>query len=275
MGYRHVQHDAEGHRPKVLLWIMEEFFYISHELTDKDRDGRVVLSYKLMMEAEHQYRVKWGGGIGRHRSLPSSGNAPPCSRDTLECVAWSEPDSKMLERLVWLVYDGVLSPGLMPKLTGPKTYNQVTRRLAAKVFRGPQVRCPARTSVQFDEPSPVRKVRSVVFAQPPSEIARKANVVETASPKREGTEDEAVGGDAEVDADPDRHPMAWMRHRQMCYDNEMINFWPLLRPLTDGGGTAMRRLVHRLLSTWEWSSTMHPTSALPLQPTWRLGIGCP
>ena len=84
----------------------------------------------------------------------------------------------------------------------------MTRRLVAKVFWGPQVRCPARTSAQFDEPSPVRKVRSVVFAQPPSEIARKADVAEMASPKREGTEEGAVGGDAEVDADPDRHPMA-------------------------------------------------------------------
>ena len=28
-----VQH--EGHCPKVLLWIMEEFFYISHDLTDE------------------------------------------------------------------------------------------------------------------------------------------------------------------------------------------------------------------------------------------------
>ena len=68
-----------------------------------------------------------------------------------------------------------------------------TRRLAAKVFQGPQVHCPARTSAQFDEPSPVRKVWSLVFAQPPSEIASKANVAETASPKREGMEDEAVG----------------------------------------------------------------------------------
>ena len=47
----HVQH--EGHCPKVLLWIMEEFFYISHELTDEDRDGHIVLGYELMIEAEH------------------------------------------------------------------------------------------------------------------------------------------------------------------------------------------------------------------------------
>ena len=217
---------------------MEEFFYISHDLTDQDRDGRVVLSYELMMEAEHQFRVKRSGGVGRCCPSSSSGNAPPCSRDTLECVAWSEPDSKTLERLVWSVYDGLLSPGPTPKLTGPETYNQVTRCLAAKVFSGLQVCCPARTSAQFDEPSPVRKVRSVVSAQPPSESARKREVMDTAPQKMEGVEEGAVGGDAEVNADPDIHPMEWMRNRQHCYDDEMIIFWPLLRLLTDGGGTA-------------------------------------
>ena len=216
---------------------MEEFFYISHDLTDQDRDGRVILSYELMMEAEHRFRVKWGGGVRCRHPSPSSSNAPPCSRDTLECVAWSEQDSKTLERLVWSVYDGLLSPGPTLKLTGPETYNQVTRCLAAKVFRGLQVHCPVRTSAQFDEPSPVRKVWSVVFAQPPSESARKTEVMNTATQKREGAEGGAVGGDAEVNADPDIHPMEWMRNRQHCYNDEMINFWPLLHPLTDGGGT--------------------------------------
>ena len=49
---------CEGHCPKVLLWIMEEFFYISHDLMDQDRDGCVVLCYELMMEAEHRFRIK-------------------------------------------------------------------------------------------------------------------------------------------------------------------------------------------------------------------------
>ena len=48
----------KGHRPKVLLWIMEEFFHISHSLMDTDRDGRVILCYELMMEAEHRFRIK-------------------------------------------------------------------------------------------------------------------------------------------------------------------------------------------------------------------------
>ena len=55
----------EGHRPKVLLWIMEEFFHISHSLTDMDHDGRVVLCYELMIEAERRFRIKRGGGVGQ------------------------------------------------------------------------------------------------------------------------------------------------------------------------------------------------------------------
>ena len=176
----------KGHRPKVLLWIMEEFFYISHDLTEQDCDGRIVLSYKLMIEAEHWYRVKRGGGIGCHRPSPSSGNAPPCSGDTLEHIAWSEPDSKTLERLVWSVYDGVLSPGPTPKLTGPKTYNQVTRWLAAKVFWGLQVHCPARTSAQFDEPSPVRKVWSVGLHATPKWKCKKGWCYGHGHPKKGG-----------------------------------------------------------------------------------------
>ena len=70
---------CEGHCPKVLLWIMEEFFYISHDLMEEDCDGHVVLSYKLMMEVEHQFTVKRGGGVSCHHSSPSSGGTPPCS----------------------------------------------------------------------------------------------------------------------------------------------------------------------------------------------------
>ena len=136
----------KGHRPKVLLWIMVEFFHISHSLKDMDHDGCVVLCYELMIEVEHHFRIKQGGGMGRHHPLSTTSNASPCPRDKLEDVAWNKPDSKTLECLVWSVYDGILSPGPTPKLTGPESYNQVTRHLASKVFRGVQVHCPTCTS---------------------------------------------------------------------------------------------------------------------------------
>ena len=82
-----------------------------------------------------------------------------------------------------------------------------------------------------------------------------------------------MGGEA--DADPNRHLMAWMRDRQKCYDDEMISFWPLLRPLTDGGGTATRRLARRLLSTWQWSSTTHPASCPPAPTNMEIGRWLP
>ena len=144
----------EGHRPKVLLWIMEEFFYILHDLTEEDHDGHVVLGYELMIEAEHWYRIMWGGGIRHCCSRSHASSTPPCSWEMLECIAWGKPDSKTLECLVWSVYDGLLSPGPTPKLAGPESYNQVTKHLAAKVFRGLQVHCLARTLAQFDEPPP-------------------------------------------------------------------------------------------------------------------------
>ena len=162
---------CEGHRPKVLLWIMEEFFHISHSLMDTDRDGHVVLCYELMIEAERHFRIKQGGGTGCRCPLSSTSNASQCPQDKLEDVAWNKPDSKTLECLVWSVYDGILSPGPTPKLTGLESYNQVTRCLTSKVFRGLQVCCPTWTSAQFDEPPPVR-VHSVVFATPTSRMAK-------------------------------------------------------------------------------------------------------
>ena len=71
--------------------------------------------------------------------------------------------------------------------------SQVTRCLAAKVFRGLQVCCSARTSAQFDE-QPRAKVRSVIFAQPPSENVRKTEAMDMTSQKAENAEEGRVGG---------------------------------------------------------------------------------
>ena len=201
----------EGHHPKVLLWIMEEFFYISHNLTDEDCDGRIILGYELMIEAEHRYRIKRGGGVGCCQSTSHASNAPPCSPEMLDYITWAKPDSKTLECLVWSVYDGIITLGLTLKLVGPKSYNQVTRHLTTKVFRGLQVHCSARTLAQFNEPSPP-KVRLVILVPPQCEITRKTEAMDTASPKVEDTEEGAVGG--ELCVDPDKYPMAWMRDHQ-------------------------------------------------------------
>ena len=161
---------------------------------------------------------------------------------------------------MWSIYDGLISLGPTLKLVGPESYNQVTRHLAAKVFRGLQVWCSARTSAQFDKP-PTLKLQSIILAPPQSEIARKTEVMDTAFPKTEDVGEGAVGGDQHID--PDKSPMAWMHDHQCWYDDEMIEFWPLLCPLMDGKGTITQWLAHRLLLTWHWSLVTHPTSCPP------------
>ena len=158
---------------------------------------------------------------------------------------------------MWSVYDELISLGPSPKLVGPKSYNQVTRHLTAKVFRGLQIWCSAGTSAQFDE-LPTPKLWSIILAPPQSEIARKTEAMDTASPKTKDAGEGAVGGDQH--ADPDKYPMSWMRNHQCLYDDKMIEFWPLLHLPMDGKGTITRQLACHLLSTWHWSLVTHPTS---------------
>ena len=137
----------------------------------------------------------------------------------LEHVAWAKPDSKTLEHLVWSVSDRHLSPRPTLKLVGPESYNQVTRHLTAKVFRGLQIQCSVRTLAQFDE-LPTPKLWSIVLTPPQSGIARKTEAMDTASPKTEDAQEGAVGGDQHTD--PDKYPMSWMRNCQRWYDDKMI-----------------------------------------------------
>ena len=108
-------------------------------------------------------------------------------------MTWSNPDSGILEHLVWSVYDGILTLGPTPKLVGPESYNQVLRHLITKAFRGLQVHCSARTSAQFDE-LPPHRVRSVVLMLPKHEGAKKVEFKDTTSLKEEDIEEGAVGG---------------------------------------------------------------------------------
>ena len=135
--------------------------------------------------------------------------------------------------------------------------------------------CLTQTSAQFDEPPPVR-VRSVIFATPTSRMAKRSEATEAMdmTPSKVDTAEEgAVGGETEVD--PNTHPRAWMHDRQNSYSDEMIHFWPLLHPLTDGGGTATRHLAHCLLSTWQWSSATHATSCPPTPSNMEIGRWLP
>ena len=71
--------------------------------------------------------------------------------------------------------------------------------------------------------------------------------------------------------DPNTHGMKWMKERQCSYQDFQLEFWLLLRPLTDGSEERTRQLAHRLLSVWHWSSAVEPPT-YPPAPT-SLDIG--
>ena len=116
----------EGHRPKMFLWMIEEYAFILSQLciTD-DHDGQLVLGHELLLLACSRCCRKRGGGRGScHTGLQPMDQLPACSLDTLEHVVCSR-DTILLECLVWAVYDNVMGPGKSPTLSGFESYGQV------------------------------------------------------------------------------------------------------------------------------------------------------
>ena len=65
--------------------------------------------------------------------------------------------------------------------------------------------------------------------------------------------EEFAGGDQapegrEQPLDPDADTLKWMKEKQHSYTDTQLDFWLLLRPLTDGGKELRRHLTQRLLS---------------------------
>ena len=113
------------------------------------------------------------------------------------------------------------------------------------------------------------KLQSVILVSPQSEMSRRTEDMDTASSKTEGAGEGAVGSDQQVD--PDKCPMSWMCDRQHGYDDKMIEFWPVLHPLTDGRRATAWQLARCLLSTWHWLSATYPTSCPPAPTNMEIG----
>ena len=69
----------------------------------------------------------------------------------------------------------------------------------------------------------------------------------------------------------DTQGMKWMKERQRSYRDVQLEFWLLLRPLTDGGEESTRQLACRLLSVWHWSSAVDPPTYPPVPTSMNIG----
>ena len=71
--------------------------------------------------------------------------------------------------------------------------------------------------------------------------------------------------------DPNTQGMKWMKLRQRSYRDIQLEFWLLLRPLTDGSEEHTRQLAHRLLSVWHWSLAVDPPTYPPAPTSMNIG----
>ena len=71
--------------------------------------------------------------------------------------------------------------------------------------------------------------------------------------------------------DPNTHGMKWMKERQCSYRDIQLEFWLLLRPLTDRSEERTHQLARRLLSVWQWSSAVEPTTYPPVPTSLDIG----
>ena len=130
----------EGHRPKMFLWMIEEFAFILCHLPKDDWDGALVLGHELLLLAHSHCCRKRGSRCAGTTPLD---RLPTCSLQTLE-HAMLVPDTIQIERLAWAVFDNIMGPGEAPPLSGFETYNQIVGRLARKAYKGLHTCCPAR-----------------------------------------------------------------------------------------------------------------------------------
>ena len=126
-----------GHRPKMSLWMLEEFIYILGYLHEHDRDRHMVLGHELLLLMCIRCCGKRGGGRGSCcTSVLSIDLLPACSLATLECTIWVFKDTTSSECLARAVYNNLLLPRQPLPLSGFESYGQVVQHLVYKAHKG-------------------------------------------------------------------------------------------------------------------------------------------
>ena len=80
-----------------------------------------------------------------------------------------------------------------------------------------------------------------------------------------------MAGGWEQPLDPEVDAMRCMKEHQCSYTDAQLDFWLLLRTLTDRGEELSRHLTRRLLSIWHWVSALDPPLCLPAPSVLDIG----
>ena len=263
--------------------MIEEYAFILCHLGRDDRDGFLVLCHELILLACSWCCWKRGGGWGSCHTGPTPlDRLPTCTFKTLEHAVWT-PDTIQLECLAWAVFHNKMGPGEVPPLSRLETYSQILGCLVGKAYKGWHLRCPACTSASFG----VGVKTSARLGDPdPKELGKPQHYSMAWDVRKEFAgsysalkQRQGDAGDNESLAqvqpvDPNTQAMKWMKECQHSYRDVQLDFWLLLRPLTDGGEESSCQLAHRNLSVWHWSSAVEPPTYPSHPHQWTSVIGC-
>ena len=98
----------DGYPPKMLLYALDELFFVYAQIRDSPRDERVVLAYEILCISSIRCTNKWNGV--EQTGIP----------DTLALL--NTEDARHLECLAWTIYDGALLEGPWPELSGTQPW---------------------------------------------------------------------------------------------------------------------------------------------------------
>ena len=102
-----------GSHPCMLLYSLDELFYVYRGVGENDMDRQCVVAYEILKVAS-LYCMEWCGS--QKKECNTLGAAYP--RVNLS-------DMEGLEHLAWTVYDGVYMPGNPPDLTGHHDWEHI------------------------------------------------------------------------------------------------------------------------------------------------------
>ena len=189
------------------------------------------------------------------------------------------PDTIQMERLAWAVFDNIMGPGEAPPLGRFETYEQILRCLASKAYKGVHMHCPARTSASFGteattgtvvNPEPKKSTRPPCYTMTQDVREEFRGSYSAYKEKQDCAErDQSYAPTRPVD--PNTQGMKWMKECQCPYKDVQLEFWLLLRPLTDGSKERTCQLARQLLSVWHWSSAVDPPTYPPAPTSMNIG----
>ena len=197
-------------------------------------------------------------------------------------------DELSIERLVWVVYDGVLLPGKMPKLSGQHSWSQIIMGTFTLIYKGKKNcdHCHTCTTTSSNALQASRKARTPTLQ---SEVKVTPRVTSSysggggmAASLNHYSEDGdhpfhqyhmshvKYGSPKQTVAVPPCHMVTslpaqkdhqvdalwrtrqWLEECEEKFVKDELVWWPLVCPLTDESNGAMYGLMQSMLAAWQW-----------------------